>query len=79
MRFKVYVRLKAGVLDVQGKAIEGGLKSLGFNNVDDVRIGKLVELSITADSEDEAKNQADEICQKLLANPVIEDYEIKVV
>lgn len=79
MRFKVYVRLKAGVLDVQGKAIEGGLKSLGFNNVDDVRIGKLVELSVAADSEDEAKSQVDEICQKLLANPVIEDYEIKAV
>ena len=77
MRFKVYVRLKAGVLDVQGKAIEGGLKSLGFDNVDDVRIGKLVELNITADSEQQAKSQADEICQKLLANPVIEDYEIK--
>ena len=77
MRFKVYVRLKAGVLDVKGKAIEGGLKSLGFDNVGDVRIGKLVELSITADSEEEARSQADEICQKLLANPVIEDYEIK--
>lgn len=78
MRMQVYVRLKEGVLDVQGKTVENGLKNLGFDGVNNVRIGKLVEFDI-AESGEAAQVQVEEICQKLLANPVIESYEIKAV
>ena len=78
MRFQVLVRLKSGVLDVQGKAVEHGLSNIGFNEVSNVRVGRLVELDIDVSSEAEAKEKVAEVCEKLLANPIIEDCEIKV-
>ncbi|RMG45550.1 MAG: phosphoribosylformylglycinamidine synthase subunit PurS [Candidatus Dadabacteria bacterium] len=77
MKAQVLVRLKPGVLDVQGKAVEHGLKSLGFNNVSDVRIGRLVEFEIESDSTEDARREVTEICEKLLANTIIENYEIR--
>ena len=67
------------LLDPQGKAVQAGLKNLGLDNVNDVRIGKHITLQIDADSEDEAKALADDASKKLLANPVMEFYEIEMV
>lgn len=66
------------LLDPQGKAVIGGLKNLGLNNVEDVRVGKHISLQIEASSEEEAKSIAEEAAKKLLANPVMEFYEIEV-
>ena len=76
MKVQIFVRLKPGVLDVQGKAVEQGLLSLGMQGVSDVRVGKLIELQIDADSVTAAEKQVKEFCEKLLANPVIENFEI---
>ncbi len=77
MKVQVFVRLKEGVLDVQGKAVQNGIAHLGFESVENVRIGKLIEFDIPASSESEARQKAEDICQKLLVNPIIENYEIK--
>ena len=67
------------LLDPQGKAVMGGLKNLGINAVEDVRIGKHITVQIDAESEDAAKALADEASKKLLANPVMEFYEIEMI
>jgi phosphoribosylformylglycinamidine synthase subunit PurS len=72
MKAKVLVRPKRGILDPQGKAIERVLPALGFDDVSQVRVGRLVELE--ADNPDRLA----ELCEKLLANPLIEDYEIEL-
>ena len=66
------------LLDPQGKAVMGGLQSLGINNVDDVRIGKNITLQINADTSDSAKAIAEEATKKLLSNPVMEYFEVEV-
>ena len=66
------------LLDPQGKAVMGGLQSLGINNVDDVRIGKNITLQINADTADSAKAIAEEATRKLLSNPVMEYFEVSV-
>jgi phosphoribosylformylglycinamidine synthase len=66
------------LLDPQGKAVMGGLKSLGINNVEDVRIGKNITLQVNADTAEQAKQMAEEASKKLLANPVMEYYEVSV-
>jgi phosphoribosylformylglycinamidine synthase len=76
VRALVYVTLKPDVLDPQGKAIQHASASLGYAAVTGVRQGKLFEVELSVDSEDAARNLLGELCEKLLANPVIEDYEI---
>jgi len=76
MKIKVVVTLKNGVLDPQGKAIQQTLNGMSFANVDDVRQGKFFEINVNEQDESEAKNQVEEMCKKLLANLVIEDYKI---
>lgn len=76
-RVKVYVTLKPSLLDAQGKVVQGALLNLGYDNVQEVRIGKYIELTV-ADGSD-IQTQVNEMCQKLLANPVIEDYQYEVV
>ena len=76
MKIKVIVTLKNGVLDPQGKAIQQTLNGMGFNDLQDVRQGKYFDIDIDEVDETEAKNKVDEMCKKLLANLVIEDYEI---
>lgn len=78
MRVQIFVRLKAGVLDVQGKAVEHGLHNLGFEDASDLRVGKLIELEMKTADPLVAEKRAREMCEKLLANTVIEDYEIRV-
>ena len=72
MKAKVYIRLKEGVLDVQGQVVLRALRNLGFEEVENVRIGKLIEMEIKNPSEERIK----EMCERMLANPVVEDYEI---
>ncbi len=78
MKARVHISLKSGVLDPQGKAIETALGNLGFDGVNDVRQGKLIELDIEADSPEAAHARLTEMCEKLLANTVIENYAITV-
>ncbi len=76
MKIKVIVTLKHGVLDPQGKAIQQTLSGMNFDNVSEVRQGKFFEISMKENDETKAKAQVEEICKKLLANLVIEDYKI---
>ncbi|WP_075521879.1 phosphoribosylformylglycinamidine synthase subunit PurS [Candidatus Pelagibacter communis] len=76
MIIKVVVTLKNGVLDPQGKAIQQTLNGMNFNNVDDVRQGKFFEINVNENDEAQAKLQVEDMCKKLLANLVIEDYKI---
>ena len=80
MMFTVQIKVMPlkELLDPQGKAVMGGLKSLGINNVEDVRIGKNITLQVYADSAEQAKQMAEEASKKLLANPVMEYYEVSV-
>ena len=75
---KVEVKLKPLVLDPQGKAVSSALNNLGYNEVTSTRIGKLIELNIEGESEDKVKESVTEMCNKLLANTVIEDYSIHI-
>lgn len=79
MKAKVHITLKKGVLDVQGKAIGGALASLGFGGVGDVRQGKYIELDITETDPAIAKSRVEEMCRKLLANTVIENYAVEIL
>lgn len=74
MKLRILVTLKPGVLDPQGKAIEQALSGLGFGGVDSVRAGKVFELEVADDTDDTAIN---DMCRKLLANTVIENYRIE--
>jgi len=74
MKTRIYVTLKAGVLDPQGKAIQHALEGLGFSGVDGVRQGKLIEIEHDANVGDD---ELDQMCRKLLANTVIENYRIE--
>ena len=78
MKARVHIRLKAGVLDPQGKAIGNALHALGFEGVGDVRQGKLIELDLTDTDPIAAKARVEAMCRQLLANPVIEDYAIEI-
>ena len=77
MKVRVLVRLKPGILDVQGAAVKRALGGLGFTDVADLRVGKLIELEIDAVNASAVRARVDEMCQKLLANPILEDYAIE--
>ena len=77
MRAVVLVRPKAGILDPQGQAVETSLKHLGFA-VDEARVGKVIDLELSAEGEAEARAEIQRMCEQLLANPLIESYEIEV-
>tara|TARA_Y100000992_G_scaffold185149_1_gene125176 strand:- start:261 stop:494 length:234 start_codon:yes stop_codon:yes gene_type:complete len=76
MKIKVIVTLKNGVLDPQGKAIQQTLNGMGFSEVNEVRQGKYFDIEVSETDENKAKSKVDEMCKKLLANLVIEDYKI---
>lgn len=80
MRFhaQVAVTLKPGISDPQGLTIERALPALGYAGVEGVRVGKLIDLSLEAGSPEEAKTQVAEMCERLLANTVIESYEVMI-
>ena len=79
MKAHIHVTLKNGVLDPQGKAVEHALESLGFDGVDNARQGKFIELNLTETDPDKAEAKANDMCEKLLANTVIENYSVEII
>jgi phosphoribosylformylglycinamidine synthase subunit PurS len=75
---EVRITPRAGLLDPEGKAVQSALRSLEFEHVDDVRVGRLIRLQLQADSDAAARQSTEAMCRKLLANPVTEDFEIIV-
>ena len=75
---QIYVTLRPSVLDPAGTAVQSGLKHMGYNNVEQIRIGKFIEVTLTADNQEKAAEQLDQICDQLLANPVIENYRFEL-
>ena len=79
MKARVTVMLKNGVLDPQGEAVKHALKTLEYNTVESVRQGKVIEILLNENSEEKANKSIQEMCEKLLANTVIESYEIEII
>ena len=78
MKARVHVSLKTGVLDPQGKAIGNALASLGFTGIGEVRQGKLIEIELDESDAGKAREKVEAMCRELLANPVIENYDIEI-
>ncbi len=78
MKAKVFIRLKNGVLDPQGKAVQQALHRMDFGQVKDVRIGKLIELDLDGMARDDAEEKLKSMCEQLLANTVIESYSFEI-
>jgi phosphoribosylformylglycinamidine synthase len=78
MKAKIFVTLKNGILDPQGRAIQQSLHTLGFSTVEEVRIGKFMELDLNEADTTSAENQVKTMCEKLLANTVIEDFRYEI-
>jgi phosphoribosylformylglycinamidine synthase PurS subunit len=75
---RIYVTLKPGVLDAQGDTVKSALETLGFKGVEDVRIGKFMVVTLNSATREQARVQVEEMCRRLLANPVIEEYTFEV-
>ena len=75
---KIYVTLRPSVLDPAGTAVRSGLSHLGYNNVDQIRIGKYIELTLSSATQQEAETQLDRMCDQLLANTVVENYRFEL-
>lgn len=73
---KIYITLRDGILDVQGKTVEHALHSISFDTLSDLKIGKFIRLKAEAENIDDARKLIDEACKQLIANPIIEDYQI---
>lgn len=78
LRVKIFVTLKNGVVDPQGITIKGALESLGYEGIANVRLGKYIQMELNCKSGKEAEKDIEEMCQKLLANPVIENYRYEI-
>ena len=78
MKVRVLVRLKPGILDVQGAAVKRALAGLGFAEVTDLRVGKVIDVELGAATAEDGRALVGEMCQRLLANPVLEDYTIEM-
>ena len=78
MLAKIYITLKKDVLDPQGSVIANSLKSLGFKGIDDVRQGKYIEITLNTQNKETALKKVNEMCERLLANLVIEDYKVEI-
>jgi phosphoribosylformylglycinamidine synthase len=79
VKARVHITLKTGVLDPQGKAIAHALGSLGFSGVEDVRQGKYIEIDLADTDATAAKGRVESMCQKLLANTIVEDYKVELI
>jgi phosphoribosylformylglycinamidine synthase subunit PurS len=79
MRSRVLIRLKPGILDAQGTSVRRALEGLGFPEVTDVRVGKVIDLDLDGLDREAARRRVDEMCARLLVNPVIEDFTIEVL
>ncbi|MBW4434526.1 phosphoribosylformylglycinamidine synthase subunit PurS [Pelatocladus sp. BLCC-F211] len=78
-RAKIFVTLRPSVLDPAGVAVQSGLKQMGYNNVEQVRIGKYIEVTLISPDENSARRNLDQICDQMLANPVIENYRFDLI
>jgi len=76
---RIYITLRPSVLDPAGVAVRSGLEQLGYQEVEEVRIGKYIELTLSAENEANAKQKLDLMCDRLLANPVIENYSFELI
>jgi phosphoribosylformylglycinamidine synthase len=76
---KIFVTLRPSVLDPAGVAVQSGLQQMGYDNVENVRIGKYIELTITSSEESKARQDMERICDQMLANPVIENYRFDLI
>jgi phosphoribosylformylglycinamidine synthase PurS subunit len=79
VKARVLVRLKTGILDAQGSTVKRALDGLGFHEVRDVKVGKVLDLDLDGESADEARRRLEEMCARLLVNPVIEDFTVEMV
>ena len=79
MRLRVLVRLRPGIMDVQGVAVQRALVGLGFGDLRDLRVGKAIDVEVDAPSAAAARARVDEMCRQLLANPILEDYTIETI
>ena len=79
MKARIHITLKNGVLDPQGAAIESALSHMGFNGVGNARVGKFIEIELATKHKEDAQNAVTEMCEKLLANTVVEKYQIELV
>jgi phosphoribosylformylglycinamidine synthase PurS subunit len=79
VKLRVLVRLRPGIMDVQGAAVQRALIGLGFRDLRDLRVGKVIEIDVDAPTAAAARGRVDEMCKQLLANPVLEDYTIETV
>ena len=79
MKLRVLIRLKPGILDVQGSAVQRALAGLGFGDLRELRVGKLIEIDVEAASAAAGRQRVDEMCRKLLANTILEDYTIEAI
>lgn len=77
-KFKIFITLKEGILDPEGQAVQASLKALSFDEVQKVKMGKYIELDVEAADEQTARRRVEEMCAKLLANPVIEQYHFEL-
>lgn len=75
---KVIIKRRPSILDPQGKAVEKGAELLGLTNIKDTRIGKYIEFNVETDSRSDAEKEVNDYCKKLLANPIMEDYEFSL-
>ncbi len=75
---QIYIRLKPGLLDAQGKTVKSALDALGFKSVKDVRMGKYIELDLNGTKAASTKKEVERMCEKLLANPIIENYRVEL-
>lgn len=75
---RVTITLKKTIMDAQGQTVERALHNLGYEGVSDLRIGKYVEMNLDGGSRDQLQSQVDEMCRRLLANPIIEDFRIEI-
>ncbi len=78
LEVEIYITLKKTVSDPQGLTVKHALQSLGYQNLEEVRVGKFITIKLNSKDKKEAKQRIDEMCQKLLANPIIEDYSFKI-
>ena len=76
---QIKITLRKGIFDVQGKAVENALHSIEFNQLTDIRIGKFVELNVVAENPQDANQYVQQACEKLIANPIIEDFDITIL
>ena len=79
MRIRVLIRPKEGILDPQGQAVERALPALGYEGVSNVHVGKLIELEVSNGSKEDVGARVEEMCERLLANPLIESYEVQSI